>query len=109
MRTHLARIAALLSILAFSSPGQLAQESQFTQWGWPQPYEKVSARSVNWLKEKGWWPLSFGWQAPFSGQNTINVVLSKTQFLADRGIESRFQAFASGPEVNEAVAAGGCK
>lgn len=106
MRTHLARIAALLSILTFLSPGLLAQESQFTQWGWPQPYEKVSARSVNWLKEKGWWPLSFGWQAPFSGQNTINVVLSKTQFLANRGIESKFQAFASGPEVNEAVAAG---
>jgi sulfonate transport system substrate-binding protein len=106
MQTHLARLAALLSILALSAAGAVTQESKFTQWGWPQPYEKVSARSVTWLKEKGWWPLSFGWQAPFSGQNTINVVLSKTQFLADRGIESRFQAFASGPEVNEAVAAG---
>ncbi len=81
-----------------------AQENSFTDWGWPQPYEKVSDRSVAWLKEKGWWPLAFGWQGPFSGQNTINVVLSKTDFLAKRGLETKFQAFAAGPDVNEAVA-----
>ena len=59
----------------------------FTDWGWPQPYEKVSAKSVDWLKQKGWWPLGFGWQGPFSGQNTINVVMDKAGLLEKRGIE----------------------
>lgn len=77
----------------------------FTQWGWPQPYEKISDKSIAWLKEKGWWPLTVGWQGPFSGQNTINVVMDKEGLLAKRGVDAKFQAFASGPEVNEAVAA----
>jgi sulfonate transport system substrate-binding protein len=81
-----------------------AAEARFTEWGWPLPYDKVSDRSIAWLKDKGWWPLSFGWQGPFSGQNTINVVLSKTDLLAKRGLDTKFQAFAAGPDVNEAVA-----
>jgi ABC-type nitrate/sulfonate/bicarbonate transport system substrate-binding protein len=81
-----------------------AQDKGFTDWGWPLPDERASDKSVAWLKEKGWWPLSFGWQGPFSGQNTINVVLSKTDLLARRGLETKFQAFAAGPDVNEAVA-----
>jgi len=82
-----------------------AEDAGFTEWGWPLPYDKVSDHSVAWLREKGWWPLSFGWQGPFSGQNTINVVLSRTDLLAKRGLETKFQAFAAGPDVNEAVAA----
>ena len=78
----------------------------FTQWGWPQPYEKVSDKSVAWLKNKGWWPLTVGWQGPFSGQNTINIVMDKAELLQKRGIEAKFQVFAAGPDVNEAVAAG---
>jgi len=81
-----------------------AAAQSFTDWGWPQPYEKVSDKSVAWLKQKGWWPLGFGWQAPFSGQNTINVVMDKAELLEKRGLEAKFQAFAAGPDVNEAVA-----
>lgn len=106
---RLGRIASALGVVAlalFAQPGRVtAQSAPSTAWGWPQPYEKVSDKSVAWLKEKGWWPLAFGWQGPFSGQNTINVVLSKTDFLAKRGLETKFQAFAAGPDVNEAVAA----
>lgn len=76
----------------------------FTDWGWPQPYEKVSDKSVAWLKQKGWWPIGVGWQGPFSGQNTINVVMDKAGLLEKRGLEAKFQAFAAGPDVNEAVA-----
>lgn len=76
----------------------------FTEWGWPQPYEKVSEKSIEWLKQKGWWPLGFGWQGPFSGQNTINVIMDKAGLLEKRGLETKFQAFAAGPDVNEAVA-----
>jgi sulfonate transport system substrate-binding protein len=96
-------LASLIAVLAISAG---AMETDFTRWGWPQPYEKISDKSAAWLKEKGWWPLVFGWQGPFSGQNTINVVLSRTDLLSRRGIESRFQTFASGPDVNEAVASG---
>lgn len=90
--------------VAMSGSAQ-AEDRNFTPWGWPQPYEKVSDKSVAWLKEKGWYPLAFGWQGPFSGQNTINLVLSKSDFLAKRGLETKFQVFAAGPDVNEAVAA----
>lgn len=82
-----------------------AAAQSFTDWGWPQPYEKVSAKSIDWLKQKGWWPIAVGWQGPFSGQNTINVVMGKAGLLEKRGLESKFQAFAAGPDVNEAVAA----
>jgi ABC-type nitrate/sulfonate/bicarbonate transport system substrate-binding protein len=82
-----------------------AAAQNFNDWGWPQPYEKVSDKSIAWLKQKGWWPLAVGWQGPFSGQNTINVVMDKAALLQKRGIESKFQVFASGPDVNEAVAA----
>ena len=82
-----------------------AAAQNVTQWGWPQPYEKVSDKSIAWLKEKGWWPIVVGWQGPFSGQNTINVVMDKEKLLQKRGIEAKFQVFASGPEVNESAAA----
>jgi sulfonate transport system substrate-binding protein len=95
-----------LALAVTAGAGEVgAQGDGFTPWGWPQPYEKVSDKSIAWLKEKGWWPLGFGWQGPFSGQNTINLVLSKTDFLAKRGLDTKFQVFAAGPDVNEAVAA----
>src|ERR1700712_4825448 len=80
------RRAVCLAVLAlgaaFALPARAQEQRAFSAWGWPQPYDQISAKSVTWLKEKGWWPVAFAWQAPFSGQNTINVVLSKTDFLA---------------------------
>jgi sulfonate transport system substrate-binding protein len=95
---------AIVALAAFICGMLPAAAQSFTDWGWPQPYEKVSDKSVAWLKQKGWWPLGFGWQAPFSGQNTINVVMDKAELLEKRGLEAKFQAFAAGPDVNEAVA-----
>src|ERR1700736_5986269 len=97
--------SAVLAVVAIGASTAIAAAQSFTDWGWPQPYEKVSDKSVAWLKEKGWWPLGFGWQGPFSGQNTINVVMDKAGLLEKRGLESKFQIFAAGPDVNEAVAA----
>ena len=82
-----------------------AAGQNFTDWGWPQPYERVSDKSIAWLKQKGWWPLAVGWQGPFSGQNTINVVMDKAGLLEKRGLDAKFQVFAAGPDVNEAIAA----
>ena len=94
-------VAILAALLSGIVP---ASAQSFTDWGWPQPYERVSQKSVDWLKQKGWWPIGVGWQGPFSGQNTINVVMDKTGLLEQRGIEAKFHVFAAGPDVNEAVA-----
>jgi ABC-type nitrate/sulfonate/bicarbonate transport system substrate-binding protein len=94
-------VAAFVGLVAMAGP---AAAQSFTDWGWPQPYEKVSDKSIAWLKEKGWWPIGVGWQGPFSGQNTINVVMDKAGLLEKRGLEAKFQSFAAGPDVNEAVA-----
>jgi ABC-type nitrate/sulfonate/bicarbonate transport system substrate-binding protein len=80
-----------------------AQDTQFTEWGWRRPYEKISDKSVAWLKEKGWWPLQIAFQAPWSGQNNINIVMDKAGLLAQRGIEAKLQAFGSGPAINEVL------
>ena len=83
----------------------LAQQKA-TDWGWPQPYEKISDKSVQWLKDKGWWPLQIAFQPPWSGQNTINIVMDKQGLLAKRGIEAKLQAFPSGPAINEVMISG---
>ena len=98
------RILAATTLAALLSGIVPASAQSFTDWGWPQPYERVSQKSVDWLKQKGWWPIGVGWQGPFSGQNTINVVMDKAGLLEQRGIEAKFQVFAAGPDVNEAVA-----
>ena len=100
-RFGLVAAAAFAGLVCGMAP---ASAQSFTDWGWPQPYEKVSDKSIAWLKQKGWWPLGFGWQGPFSGQNTINVVMDKAGLLEKRGLEGKFQVFAAGPDVNEAVA-----
>src|SRR5262249_55126136 len=92
-------VSAVFAASVFAIVPAAAQA--FTDWGWPQPYEKVSDQSIAWLKQKGWWPLGFGWQGPFSGQNTINVVMDKAELLQKRGIDAKFQVFAAGPDVNE--------
>jgi ABC-type nitrate/sulfonate/bicarbonate transport system substrate-binding protein len=97
-------MAALLAAVLALGLGGPASAQQFTEWGWPLPYEKVSDKSVAWLKEKGWWPLGVAWQGPFSGQNTTNVVMARLDLLGKRGIESKFQGFGSGPDVNESIA-----
>lgn len=103
MRTALKWITLAILLAVSSAFPASAQDQKFTEWGWPLPYKKISDKSVAWLKDKGWWPIAFGWQGPFSGQNTINAVLANSDFLAKRGVETKFQVFASGPDVNEAI------
>jgi len=91
--------------VAAAAPALAGAQQKFTDWGWPQPYEKISEKSVAWLKDKGWWPLQVAYQAPWSGQNTTNIVMDKQELLKARGIESKFQSFASGPAINEVIVA----
>lgn len=101
-------LAGALGLIGLSTAVGLAQaqNAKFTDWGWPQPYEKVSDKSVAWLKSKGWWPLQIAFQSPWSGQNNINIVMDKEGLLAKRGIESKLTAFGSGPAINEVFVSG---
>jgi sulfonate transport system substrate-binding protein len=101
-----------LTVAAFgmwaSAPAlaQTAAATTATAWGWPQPYERISEKSINWMKEKGWWPMTVAFQPPWSGQNAIFVVMNQQKMLQARGIEANFQAFPSGPTLNEVFVSG---
>lgn len=75
---------------------------KFNEWGWPQPYEQVSAKSIEWLKQQGWWPLKLGSQPGFT---SMPVAVPKG-FMKARGLEVEVLPFLSGPAINEAAAAG---
>jgi sulfonate transport system substrate-binding protein len=84
-----------------------AQEVKFNEYGWPTNQDKkVSESSVKWLQDKGWWPLQIAYQAPWSGQNTPNIIMDKKGLLLKRGIEAKFQSFGSGPAINEVMISG---
>lgn len=92
-------LAPMMSALAQTSA---SGGPEFTAWGWPQPYERISDKSVAWLKEKGWWPLKLGSQPGFS---SLPVAVPKG-FMKARGLEIEVLPFLSGPAINEAAAAG---
>lgn len=50
--------------------------------------------------------LTLAWQPPFSGQNASLVVIDSQNLLAKRGLDARFQAFNTGPDINEAITSG---
>ena len=60
----------------------------FTDWGWPQPYEQISAKSKQWLQGKGWWPLNAAWIVVWSGEEMVGHVL-QTQKLLDSVVFAR--------------------
>jgi sulfonate transport system substrate-binding protein len=92
--------------LALGVPGGAALAADApADWGWTAPYDQVSAKSIAWLKDKGWWPLTVGFQPPWTGQNAINVVVDRLGLIAKRGVEQKFQGFTSGPELIEAFSA----
>jgi sulfonate transport system substrate-binding protein len=78
------------------------QQKKFTEWGMPLPYEMVSASSIAFLKEKGWWPIKIGSQPGF----TSLPVAGPKGFFKSRGLEVEVISFLSGPAINEAAAAG---
>ncbi len=102
----LGALAAIGLALSPPIPPSAADDASFTPWGWPQPYDQVSPKSIDWLKTKGWWPITVAWQPPFSGQNASLAVIAGQGLLQKRGLEAAFQAFNSGPDINEAVTSG---
>ena len=92
-----------VALMLGAMPGVSLGQTGNTPWGWPLPYERVSDKSVQWLKDKGWWPVQVAFQAPWSGQNTVNIVMDRQDFLKKRGVEAKWQAFPSGPAINEVL------
>src|SRR5260370_29394425 len=86
-RAWLWGIVALLALMV--SPSLTFAQQKFTEWGWPVPYEQVSPKSIEWLKSQGWWPLKIAYQAQWSGQNTINIVMDQQVLLKHRGLETK--------------------
>jgi len=105
MRKRLA-LAAVLVLAIVLAAGLEASAQQFTQWGWPLPYEQVSVKSIEWLKHQGWWPLQYGYQSPWLGQATIPMVIKDSGLDRKRGLDVQLQSFLAGPPLNEALVAG---
>jgi sulfonate transport system substrate-binding protein len=92
------------AVQAAFPPGALAQpaKGQRTEWGWPQPYAQISPKSVQWLKDKGWWPLKIGIQPYYA-----SVPLWQSLKLAQaRGLSLETPYFVFGAQQNEAAVAG---
>jgi len=56
MRRPVSPLAIIAGLAAFLA-GASARAEALTRWGWPLPYERVSDRSIDWLKKQRWWPL----------------------------------------------------
>lgn len=104
LRLSRRKLAAALSLaIAACVPALPAWAQQPADYGWTVPYEKISDKSVAWLKDKGWWPMTVAFQPPWSGQNTINIVMDRAGLMTKRGVEAKWQAFPSGPAINEVM------
>ena len=101
---ELTAAAAALSSLAPQAAA--AKDPAFTEWGWPQPYDKVSDKSIAWLKSKGWWPLKWGYQPPWMVEGTFPLVIHAQGLDKVRGLEIDFLPFLAGPPLNEGIIAG---
>lgn len=85
---------------------QAAAAGSFTEWGWPMPYEKVSSKSIEWLKSKGWWPLQVAWNPLWSDGNLVLFVMQHYRLLEQRGLEVQYPAFLAAGLMNEVYVPG---
>ncbi|MGH7662490.1 MAG: ABC transporter substrate-binding protein [Vulcanimicrobiaceae bacterium] len=84
----------------------LAGTDQFTEWGYRLPYKTVSKKSLDWLKSRGWLPLTIGHFADLPGYAGSYAVMRDLNLLAKRGLDAKFVSFLSGPPILEAFIGG---
>jgi ABC-type nitrate/sulfonate/bicarbonate transport system substrate-binding protein len=105
-------LKATSAALAWTGAGKLstqsasAQASQATDWGYPLPYEPVSSKSLDWLRSKGWLPLSIGYFADLPGYSGAYAVMRELDLLGKRGLSVKYTSFLSGPPILEAFIGG---
>jgi sulfonate transport system substrate-binding protein len=104
----LADVAGISS--AGAQPGTNAAPAvitrKFTDWGWPLPYEQISAKSKQWLQGKGWWPLGAAWIVVWSGEEMVGHVMQSQKLLEKRGIDTDWKTFVAAGFSNEAFIPG---
>jgi ABC-type nitrate/sulfonate/bicarbonate transport system substrate-binding protein len=93
---------ASLGLVPASSYGQ----PRTSEWEWPQPYQQISGKSIDWLKSKGWWPLQVSWNPLWSDGNVVMFTMQKYELLRKRGIEAQFPQFLVAGLMNEAYVPG---
>jgi ABC-type nitrate/sulfonate/bicarbonate transport system substrate-binding protein len=96
----------ILNSGSINAPSFAQTQKGFTEWGWPLPYDKVSEKSINYLKEKGWWPLKWAYQPPWMAEATIPWIIKKMELGKKRGLEVEMVGLLSGPDINEGLASG---
>ncbi len=79
---------------------------QFTPWGWPLPYEPISAGSVDWLQEHSWWPLGIAYRPLFSGSNAVAAMMIAYQLANRRGLDATFAPVFSATLLEQTFVAG---
>jgi ABC-type nitrate/sulfonate/bicarbonate transport system substrate-binding protein len=105
--SHGAALAAAASLApALLLPSIAASATSFSEWGWPQPYERISSKSVEWLKSKGWWPLQVAWNPLWSDGNLVLFTMQHYKLLQQRGVEAEFPAFLAAAFMNETFVPG---
>ncbi|MCU4161980.1 hypothetical protein AiwAL_18125 [Acidiphilium sp. AL] len=98
--------AAGLVDAGFGSGKAFAATADWTHWGWPQPYQQISDKSVNWLKSKDWWPLNIAWNPLWSDGNILLYTMKRYKLLEKRGIKAKFQPILTAGVMNEAFIPG---
>ena len=102
----LAELASATAALAQTPAAPAVTSGKFTDWGWPLPYEPISAKSKQWLQSKGWWPLNAAWIVVWSGEEMVGDVLQTQKLLEKRGVEMQWQTFVAAGFSNEAFIPG---
>jgi ABC-type nitrate/sulfonate/bicarbonate transport system substrate-binding protein len=107
-RRFLQTTAAATSVAAIGLPDAASAQNAgtFSEWGWRQPYRRISDQSVAWLKSQGWWPLNVAWNPLWSDGNLVLFVIQKYDLLKKRGIEAEFPSFLTAGLMNEAFIPG---
>jgi ABC-type nitrate/sulfonate/bicarbonate transport system substrate-binding protein len=88
------------------APAAALGGQRFTDWGWPLPYEQISAKSKQWLQSKGWWPINAAWIVVWSGQEMVGHVMQSQKLLEKRGIDTDWKTFVAAGFSNEAFIPG---
>jgi len=105
LRTFAQLYVGLFLCVCLSST-TVAADPKWTEWGWPLPYEKVSDKSVQWLKSKGWWPLQYGYSSTWVGQFTAPMLIHANKLAESRGLAIEMRPFLAGPPQNEGLMSG---
>ncbi len=98
-------VAALAAAAPFT-PFAQAQSGGFAEHGWPANYERISEKSISWLKSKGWWPLKVAWNPLWSDGNATLFAMRQHDLLAKRGLSAEYVPLLTAGLMNEAFIPG---